>query len=103
MFFGWRIILAGSYWVQVVADDAVLRLDLDPDYRLSGTAGGTPVDVISRSVPLERSVDRFITAARLAEPELVFCAPADAARTLAVASAAEEALASGTTVTVATI
>jgi myo-inositol 2-dehydrogenase/D-chiro-inositol 1-dehydrogenase len=92
----------GSYWLQVAADDVMLRLDLDPDYRLSGTADGTPVDVVSRSVPFERSVGRFVTAARAGEPELVFCAPADAARTLAVAAAAEEALASGTTVTVAT-
>ena len=91
-----------SYWVQVAADDALLRLDLDPDYRLSGTAGGAPVDVVSRSVPFERSVGRFIAAVRSGEPEIVFCAPADAVRTLAVATAAEEALASGNTVPVGT-
>jgi myo-inositol 2-dehydrogenase / D-chiro-inositol 1-dehydrogenase len=92
----------GSYWVQVAADDTLLRLDLDPDYRLSGTAGGAPVDAVSRSVPFERSVGRFIAAVRSGEPEIVFCAPADAIRTLAVATAAEEALASGNTVPVGT-
>jgi predicted dehydrogenase len=92
----------GSYWVQVAADDAVLRLDLDPDYRLSGAVGGAAVDAVARSVPFDRSVDRFLTAARSADPGLVFCPPADAARTLAVAAAAEAALASGTTEPVAT-
>jgi len=91
----------GSYWLQVAAGDALLRLDLDPDYRLSGTAGGAAVAAVSRSAPFERSVDRFLTAVRSAEPGLVFCAPADAARTLAVAAAAEQALTSGRTVQVA--
>lgn len=92
----------GSYWVQVAAEDALLRLDLDPDFRLSGTAGGVPVAAVSRSIPFDRSVDRFLAAVRSADPGLVCCPPADAARTLAVAAAAEEALASGRTVAVAT-
>jgi predicted dehydrogenase len=92
----------GSYWIQVAAADALLRLDLDPDYRLSGTAGGAAVAAVSRSAPFDRSVDRFLAAVRSADPGLVFCPPADAARTLAVAAAAEKALASGGTVTVAT-
>jgi len=92
----------GSYWVQVAAGDALLRLDLDPDYRLSGTAGGAPVAAAAKSNPFDRSVDRFLTAVRSADPGLVFCPPADAARTLAVAVAAEEALVTGGTVTVAT-
>jgi myo-inositol 2-dehydrogenase / D-chiro-inositol 1-dehydrogenase len=92
----------GSYWVQVAADGAALRLDLDPDYRLSGTVGAVAVDTVSRSVPFERSVSRFLTAVRAADPGLVCCGPADAARTLAVAAAAEQALASGQTVIVTT-
>jgi len=92
----------GSYWVQVAADDALLRLDLDPDYRLSGIAGGVAVDAVSRSDPFARSVGRFLAAVLAARPDLVCCGPADAARTLAVAAAAEEALASGRTVPVAT-
>jgi len=92
----------GSYWVQVAAGDALLRLDLDPDYRLSGAAGGAPVAAAAKSIPFDRSVDRFLTAVRSADPGLVFCPPADAARTLAVAVAAEEALVTGGTLTVAT-
>ncbi len=94
--------LPGSYWVQVAADGAVLRLDLDPEYRLSGVAGGSVVQAAARSVPFARSVDAFLAAVRAADPGLVCCPPADAARTLAVAAAAERALASGQTVTVTT-
>jgi myo-inositol 2-dehydrogenase/D-chiro-inositol 1-dehydrogenase len=92
----------GSYWLQVAAGDALLRLDLDPDYRLSGQAGGVAVNAVSRSAPFARSVGRFLDAVRAADPGLVFCPPDDAARTLAVAAAAEQALASGGTVSVAT-
>lgn len=92
--------LPGRYWVELTAADAALRLDLDPDFRLSGTSGGAPVTGASRGIPFERSVDRFITAVKAGDPQLVFCTPADAARTLAVAVAAEEALLSGRTVPV---
>jgi predicted dehydrogenase len=94
--------LPGSYWVQVAADGAALRLDLDPDYRLSGIAGGAVVQAVARSLPFDRSVDAFLTAVRSADPGAVYCPPADAARTLAVAAAAEEALSTGRTVPVAT-
>lgn len=93
--------LPGRYWVEVTAADAAFRLDLDPDFRLSGVAGGSPVAAVSRGKPFERSVDGFLAAARAGDPGRVFCPPADAARTLAVAVAAEEALRSGTTVAVA--
>ena len=92
--------LPGSYWVEVSTDRTALRLDLDPDFRLTGISDGTSVAVTSRMEPFERSVHRFIRAARSGEPEDVFCTPADAMRTLAVASAAEEALATGRTVQV---
>lgn len=92
--------LPGSYWVEVTARDAALRLDLDPHFRLSGTSNGTPVTAVSHQPPFGRSVDRFIAAARSGEPGLVFCPPGNAIRTLAVACAAEEALASGQTVAV---
>jgi predicted dehydrogenase len=92
--------LPGRYWVEVTADGAAFRLDLDPDYRLTGVSDGEPVAAISRSEPFARSVDRFIDAVRWAEPESVFCAPADAARTLAVAHAAEHAVVSGQTVAI---
>jgi myo-inositol 2-dehydrogenase / D-chiro-inositol 1-dehydrogenase len=90
--------LPGSYWVEVTAQDAALRLDLDPHFRLSGTSSGEPVTVSSQTSPFERSVDRFIAAARSGKPGAVFCAPGDAIRTLAVAAAAEDALVSGQTV-----
>ena len=90
--------LPGSYWAEVVTESAALRLDLDPDFRLSGVSGGEPVAAASRTQPFERSVDRFVAAARAGDPDLVFCTPADAAETLAVATAAEAALNSGQTV-----
>jgi predicted dehydrogenase len=92
--------LPGRYLVEVTAPDAALRLDLDPDFRLSGISGGSPVTGVSQSQPFERSADRFIAAVRAGDPELVLCPPADAARTLAVAVAAEQALATGRTVPV---
>jgi myo-inositol 2-dehydrogenase / D-chiro-inositol 1-dehydrogenase len=90
--------LPGSYWAEVVTESAALRLDLDPDFRLSGVSGGEPVAAASRTQPFERSVDRFVAAARAGDPDLVFCTPADAAETLAAAAAAEAALNSGQTV-----
>ncbi len=84
--------LPGLYWVEVTAADAALRLDLDPDFRLSGISGGSPVAATSTARPFERSVDRFLASVKASAPERVFCTPADAARTLAVALAAEEAL-----------
>jgi myo-inositol 2-dehydrogenase / D-chiro-inositol 1-dehydrogenase len=90
----------GSYWVQAWARDAMARLDLDPEFRLSGARDGEPVTARSPESPFWRSVDRFISAARAGDPALVFCAPADASRTLAVACAAEEALLSGQMVAV---
>jgi myo-inositol 2-dehydrogenase / D-chiro-inositol 1-dehydrogenase len=93
--------LPGSYWIEVTTSRAALRLDLDPDFRLTGTSDGAPVAATSRMEPFGRSLDRFISAARSGEPESVFCTPADAMQTLAVASAAEEALVSGDTIDVA--
>lgn len=92
--------LPGSYWVEVTAQDTALRLDLDPHFRLSGTSNGAPVAAISQLPPFDRSVDRFIAAVRSADPRLVCVTPGDALRTLAVASAAEDALVSGQTVAV---
>jgi myo-inositol 2-dehydrogenase / D-chiro-inositol 1-dehydrogenase len=87
--------LPGRYWLEVTAPDAALRLDLDPEFRVSGVSRGSPVAATSSHAPFERSVDRFIAAARQGAPAQVLCTPADAARTLAVALAAEEALRTG--------
>ncbi len=92
--------LPGRYLVELTTADAALRLDLDPDFRLSGTSGGAPVAAVCQSRPFERSVDHFIAAVKAGDPGQVLCTPADAARTLAVAVAAEEALRTGRTVPV---
>src|SRR5215469_2461669 len=93
--------LPGSYWVEVTASDAALRLDLDPAFRLSGVAGGSHVTATARGKPFEESVGRFLAAAKAGDPGLVSCSPTDAARTLAVAVAAEDALRTGAIVPVA--
>jgi len=93
--------LPASYWVEITAADAAFRLDLDPDFRLSGVAGSSQVAATAHGKPFDGSVARFLAAAKAGDPGLVFCTPADGARTLAVAIAAEEALRSGATVPVA--
>lgn len=92
--------LPGRYWLEVTAPDAALRLDLDPEFRLSGVSRGSSVAATSSHVPFQRSVDRFIAAAVQGAPTQVLCTPSDAARTLAVAVAAEEALRTGQTTSV---
>ncbi len=92
--------LPGSYWLQLIADRAALRLDLDPTFTLTGISRGKPVTGGSGADPYEVSIGRFLEAVRARRPELVVCRPEDAARTLAVAVAAEAALASGETVAV---
>ncbi|HEY2550827.1 MAG TPA: Gfo/Idh/MocA family oxidoreductase [Streptosporangiaceae bacterium] len=92
--------LPGSYWVEVTARDARIRLDLDPDFRVSGVSDGEQVSASSETAPFERSIATFLAAARAGDPAAVCCTPADAIRTLAVAAAAEEALATGRTVQV---
>jgi predicted dehydrogenase len=90
----------GIYTLDIVASDATLALTLDPEFTLRGTSAGRTVEARSTVHPFRRSIDRFLDAVREGDPARVFCAPADAARTLAVARACEEALASGETVAV---
>ena len=92
--------LPGSYWLQLIAPAAALRVELDPAFTLTGTSRGEPVTGGSGANPYEVSIERFLGAVRAGEPELVVCRPEDAARTLAVAIAAEAALATGGTVAV---
>ena len=87
-----------TYTLDVVASDATLALTLDPEFTLRGQSRGTPVEATSAQHPFERSIDRFLEAARAGDPAHVFCTPRDAERTLAVARACEEALATGGTV-----
>src|SRR6266516_2069278 len=98
---GWtRDGLPGLYGVDVVATEATLQLTLDPEFSLHGVSRGRPVEARGREHPFERTIGRFLEAARSGDASRVFCTPADAARTLAVANACERALASGETVAV---
>jgi myo-inositol 2-dehydrogenase/D-chiro-inositol 1-dehydrogenase len=92
--------LAGKYSLDLLGTDAYLHLELDPDFRLQGQSRGRQVDVTSKQHPLERSVSRFLQAARDRDRNAIFCSASDAAGTLAVAVACEEALTSGATVRV---
>ncbi|TML74462.1 MAG: Gfo/Idh/MocA family oxidoreductase [Actinobacteria bacterium] len=89
-----------TYEVDVAASEATLRLTLDPEFSLAGVSKGEQVEARSREHPFERSIARFLEAARADDPTRVFCTPSDAARTLAVANACEQALATGDTVAV---
>jgi myo-inositol 2-dehydrogenase / D-chiro-inositol 1-dehydrogenase len=90
----------GSYGADVVATEATLHLALDPDFALSGVSRGERVDARGTMHPFERSIDRFLEAVAAGQPSRVFCTPADARGTLAVAAACERALATGETVDV---
>jgi predicted dehydrogenase len=92
--------LPGIYDVGVVATEATLQLTLDPEFSLRGTSKGQPVEARSSEHPFDRTIARFLEAAQAGDPSRVFCTPADAAGTLAVAVACERALASGETVPV---
>lgn len=92
--------LPGRYSVDVLGSESSLHLELDPDFTLSGASRGREIDASTKQHPIERSVQRFIEAAREGDGSRVFCTPADAAGTLAVVIACEEALASGGTVSV---
>jgi myo-inositol 2-dehydrogenase/D-chiro-inositol 1-dehydrogenase len=93
----------GTYALDVVASDSTLRLNLDPDFTLTGMSHDRPVTRRSASHPLERSWRRFLHAVAQHDPSAVVCPPPDAAATLAVAVAAEQALETAKAVTVATL
>jgi myo-inositol 2-dehydrogenase/D-chiro-inositol 1-dehydrogenase len=93
----------GSYALDVVASDSTLRLNLDPDFSLTGMSHDRPVTRRSASHPLERSWRRFLQAVAQRDPSAVVCTPPDAAATLAVAVAAEQALETAQAVPVATL
>jgi predicted dehydrogenase len=92
--------LPGLYGVDVVASEATLQLTLDPEFALRGVSRGRSVEARGSHHPFERSIARFLEAARTDDASRVFCTPRDAARTLAVANACERALASGETIAV---
>jgi myo-inositol 2-dehydrogenase / D-chiro-inositol 1-dehydrogenase len=92
--------LPGIYSLDVLGTNSALHLELDPDFTLRGQSGGRQIEAAMRQHPLERSMARFIAAVRESDKNGVFCTPAEAAGSLAVAVACEEALLSGGTVAV---
>jgi myo-inositol 2-dehydrogenase/D-chiro-inositol 1-dehydrogenase len=95
--------LPGRYSLDVLASESSFRLDLDPDFTLRGISRGREIDVATKQHPIERGVQRFVEAARDGDRSRVFCTPAQAAGTLAVVIACEEALTSGAAVAVPSI
>ncbi len=92
--------LPGKYSLDVLGTESSFHLELDPDFTLRGVSRGRAIEAAMTQHPLERGVRRFFEAARDGDRAGVFCTAADAAGTLAVVIACEEALASGGTVPV---
>jgi predicted dehydrogenase len=81
--------------LDVFAESASLRMDLDPRFEVSGHVDGQRVSMTVAAHPLRRSVARFLDAVRAGDPSLPFCSPADARQTLEIALACERSLAEG--------
>src|SRR5262249_12408019 len=90
----------GTYGLDIIASEATLRLALDPDFTLCGVSRDQPVSRAAAAHPFERSVRRFLHAVAERGPAAVAGPPPDAAATLAVAVAAERALATSRAVKV---
>jgi predicted dehydrogenase len=83
------------YATDIVATEATISLELGPNaYRMTGVSRGRPL-AAEFSEPMNRSIARFLEAARTGNADLVFCSPDDALKTLTVALACEQALAEG--------
>jgi predicted dehydrogenase len=83
--------------LDVFAESASMRVDLDPRFELSGEVDGEAVSLSAAVDPLRRSVARFLAAVRRGDPRLPLCTPADAYQTLEVALACERSLGEGST------
>jgi hypothetical protein len=90
----------GRYSLDVVTGAGVLRMALDPDFRLTGHHRGKEMSAAVSEEPFSASNSRFLAAVKAGDPAAVACTPADALGTLRVALAGEEALATGRTVAV---
>jgi myo-inositol 2-dehydrogenase / D-chiro-inositol 1-dehydrogenase len=88
------------FGLDVVAADSTFQLELDPTFRLTGRTGERDVDADATTPPFQRSIGGFLEAVRARDRDAVFCTPRDALGTLAVATACEQALATGETVAV---
>ncbi|MEV8613007.1 Gfo/Idh/MocA family oxidoreductase [Amycolatopsis sp. NPDC051373] len=91
--------VSGRYGLDVVTDSGLLRVALDPEFRLTGRNRGLEVSAGVAEEPFSASNSRFLAAVKAGDPAAVACTPADALATLRVALAGEEALATGRTVT----
>jgi myo-inositol 2-dehydrogenase / D-chiro-inositol 1-dehydrogenase len=89
-----------TYTLDVQAAAASVHLELDPVFRLTGTAHGSSIDLREAADPRRSSIERFLAAARSGDASTVPCSPADALDTLLAALAAERAVATGEGVTV---
>ena len=87
--------LPRTYELDVIGDNARVTGVLDPEFRATGLADGTPVDLRASAAPSVRSVERFLAAVRAGDPAAVACTPAQATASLATALACERALQSG--------
>lgn len=85
----------GRYSLDLLGEKATITLELGPAvHRINGVSRGRTIDAAFGD-PMERSIARFLEAARRSDRSLVACPPDDAIRTLAVALACERALADG--------
>ncbi len=88
------------YTLDLLSTELALVLRCEPVFRLDGRVRGEPVAELGQADPRESALDRFLEAVQHGDPARVPCSPADAFRTLAVAIACEQAIASGGTVVV---
>ncbi len=95
--------LPGRYSLDVLGSESSLHLELDPDFTLRGVSRGREIEATTKQHPIERSVARFLEAAREGDRSRVFCTPAEAAGTLTVVLACEEAVQTGATVSVPSV
>ena len=83
------------YATDILATDATIHLEFGPEaFRVGGVAGGQALSS-EHGDPMGRSIARFLDAVRAGDRDAVFCSPADARRTLAVALACERSLEQG--------
>ena len=86
------------YTLDIEGSEASLHVDLDPLFRLAGTARGQALSAEVEVDPWQHNVARFLEAVRAEAPDTVCSTPHDAAQTLRAALACEVALESGATV-----
>lgn len=82
----------GTYYLEVVATEATLKLALDPAFTVTGQVGDRRVRTWPTTHPFERAIARFVEAVRAGDPSRVFCDPRDGMATLATALACERSL-----------